>query len=449
MSSIPSGAPTGRPIPPPPPPPGAAIRTERDEIPAHPLGALFSPYTWLATTHFLAGPILASIGFTIVVTGLALSLSLMPVALLGVPCWYVTVGATNWLSAIERARLQLAFGTPIPRPIWPRRKGFLRYAHVLATSKQVWREIAFQLVSLPVSIALMCAALVIWSVPLAMITLPAYIVALPDHHADMWLFTITNPAWAAIPAVFGLLVLVLVTPQAIRGLSALTVAYTRALLGPDRNAQLQERVDELQHTRRRAVDAAEAERRRIERDLHDGAQQRLTALAMTLGRAKVRLGDEDDPAVRALIEEAHREAKEAITELRNLTRGIHPPVLTDRGLDAALSALAARSPVPVTVEVDVGARPSPTIEAIAYFVVAETLTNIARHASADRASVVVRRTDGHLRLVVSDDGIGGADPAVGTGLSGLADRVASVDGTLTVASPLGQGTTITVELPCE
>jgi signal transduction histidine kinase len=159
---------------------------------------------------------------------------------------------------------------------------------------------------------------------------------------------------------------------------------------------------ELEYSRRRVVDSAEAERRRIERDLHDGAQQRLVALAMTLGRAKARLAEDDD--ARRLVDEAHAEAKLAITELRDLTRGLHPPVLSDRGLDAALSALAARSPVPVDVEVDVGVRPTPTVEAIAYFVVAEALTNVAKHSGARRASVVVRRVDGTLRVVVRDDG---------------------------------------------
>jgi len=152
--------------------------------------------------------------------------------------------------------------------------------------------------------------------------------------------------------------------------------------------------------------------------------------------------------LRALIDEAHREAKQAIGELRDLTRGIHPPVLTDRGLDAALSALAARSAVPVTVTVDVNTRPTPTIEAIAYFVVAEALTNVARHARASRATVTVRQHARVLRIDVTDDGVGGADPARGTGLEGLVGRVCAVDGRMTVDSPAGGPTVLTVELPC-
>jgi signal transduction histidine kinase len=196
------------------------------------------------------------------------------------------------------------------------------------------------------------------------------------------------------------------------------------------------------------VDAAESERRRIERDLHDGAQQRLVALAMELGRAQARFDDDLDTA-RRLVDHAHVEAKAVLTELRNLVRGVHPPVLSDRGLDAALSGLAALCPVPVDVEVDVPVRPKPVVEAAAYFVVAEALTNVAKHSRASRARVVV---EGHgfpgtLSVVITDDGIGGAD-ADGAGLRGLADRVEGVDGRLTVESPPGGPTIIAGELPC-
>jgi signal transduction histidine kinase len=197
------------------------------------------------------------------------------------------------------------------------------------------------------------------------------------------------------------------------------------------------------------VDAAEAERRRIERDLHDGAQQRLVALAMELGRAKAKFADDVDAAA-ALVDQAHTEAKAALVELRDLVRGVHPPVLTDRGLDAALSGLAARCPVPVTLHVDVPVRPRSAVEAVAYFTVAEALTNIAKHSRATRASVVVEGgpgPTGTLNIVISDDGIGGADPA-GAGLTGLADRIAGLDGALSVESPPGGPTIISAVLPC-
>jgi signal transduction histidine kinase len=206
-------------------------------------------------------------------------------------------------------------------------------------------------------------------------------------------------------------------------------------------------VSQLTETRSRVVDAAEAERRRIERDLHDGAQQRLVALAMDLGRAQEKF-DTDPEGARALVDDAHREAKQALVELRDLARGIHPAVLTDRGLDAALSAVAGRSPVPVRLSIDVGERPDPTIEGIAYFVVCEALANVAKHAGARRASVTVARRGTQLLVEVTDDGHGGADETTGSGLVGLRDRVEGVDGWLHLSSPLGGPTTLLVELPC-
>jgi signal transduction histidine kinase len=220
----------------------------------------------------------------------------------------------------------------------------------------------------------------------------------------------------------------------------------RWLLSPP--SDLAARVAELEVSRERVVDAAEAERRRIERDLHDGAQQRLVALAMELGRAQARFADDPD-AARLLVDQAHAQAKEALTELRNLVRGVHPPVLTDRGLDAALSGLVALCPVPVDLHVDVPVRPKTSIEAVAYFVVAEALTNVAKHSRASRAKVVAESNGypGTLTVMVSDDGIGGADPD-GAGLKGLADRVSGVDGHVSVESPSGGPTIIAVQMPC-
>jgi signal transduction histidine kinase len=229
---------------------------------------------------------------------------------------------------------------------------------------------------------------------------------------------------------------------------ALELALARTLLQPSRTEELSQRVDVLTESRADVVDAADAERRRIERDLHDGAQQRLVSLAMNLGLARATLADTDPRALQALSD-AHDEAKLALTELRDLVRGLHPAVLDDRGLDAALSGVAARSPVPVRLTVDVTDRPSRTIEAVAYFVVAEALANVAKHASATSVMVAVSRKDSVLHVSIRDDGRGGADPARGTGLRGLAQRVGSVDGTLHVTSPAGGPTEIRVELPCE
>ncbi|GAA4975128.1 sensor domain-containing protein [Actinoplanes utahensis] len=225
-------------------------------------------------------------------------------------------------------------------------------------------------------------------------------------------------------------------------------AAARALLGPGRRAELSMRVEALARSRADVVAATDAERRRIERDLHDGAQQRLVSLAMNLGMARAGLAGTPGPAMRA-IEDAHDEAVQALAELREFVRGLHPAVLDDRGLDAALSGVAARAPLPVRLLVDVPARCSPVIEAIAYFVVSEALTNVSRHAGATHAEVTVVRAADRLRVVVTDDGRGGATTGGdGTGLLGLAQRAASVDGTFALHSPAGGPTTITVELPC-
>ena len=211
---------------------------------------------------------------------------------------------------------------------------------------------------------------------------------------------------------------------------------------------LRERVDDLRGARQRIIDAADQERRRIERDLHDGAQQRMVAVAVTLGLAQAQF--ESDPGqARELIAEAREEAQLAVKELRELARGIHPALLSDRGLGAALEALAARAPVPVAV-VGVPEQPlAPQVEACAYFVTAEALTNVAKYAHAQEATVELSLVNGSLRLEVRDDGVGGADVDAGTGLRGLRDRVDALDGRFDVESPLGAGTTVTVEMPLD
>ncbi|AEV81029.1 histidine kinase [Actinoplanes sp. SE50] len=232
-----------------------------------------------------------------------------------------------------------------------------------------------------------------------------------------------------------------------RGAAALDLALARRLLQPPAAELLARRVAALSASRAAVVEAADAERRRIERDLHDGTQQRLVSLAMNLGMTRAAVADAD-PAVRAAVAAAHEEAKQALAELRDLIRGLYPAVLDELGLDAALSGIAARSPVPVRLVVDLRGRPPAPIEAVAYFVVSEALSNVAKHAAATRADVVVRQQPGGLTLAVADDGRGGADPVRGTGLRGLRQRVESVDGTLSIASPAGGPTSIRVSLPC-
>jgi signal transduction histidine kinase len=244
-----------------------------------------------------------------------------------------------------------------------------------------------------------------------------------------------------------------VVPWIARLFTAADRLLVRGLLGP---TSLSERVDDLEVTRAQAVDDSAATLRRIERDLHDGTQARLVALAMHLDMAKEALGGGDTPTdgtpgldvarTRELLDQAHRNATEAIAELREVTRSIHPPAL-DRGLDEALATLAARSGVPARVETRLAVRPSPAIETIAYYCVAELLANVAKHSGARHATVEVDGDERSLRLLVADDGRGGARLADGGGLAGLAERVRTVDGRLTLSSPAGGPTVAIVELP--
>jgi len=215
------------------------------------------------------------------------------------------------------------------------------------------------------------------------------------------------------------------------------------------DADLRSRVVELRASRARLVEAGDTERRRLERNLHDGAQARLVGVALLLGHARRRVDAEDPEETAALLDRAMVELRAGLAELRELARGIHPAVLTERGLEPALHALASRAPVPVTVETDGEQRLPAPVEVAAYFVISEALTNVAKYAQATEATVAVRRANGCVTVDVTDDGIGGADAAQGSGLRGLGDRVAALDGTLLLESPPGRGTRLHVEIPCE
>ncbi|MET8299258.1 histidine kinase, partial [Streptomyces sp. NPDC005180] len=253
--------------------------------------------------------------------------------------------------------------------------------------------------------------------------------------------------WAVLSFVVtlvGLFVLWPVLPYVVRAMANADRAMVRGLLSP--SDELERRIAELESDRGVVVDTAAADLRRIERDLHDGAQARLVALAMGLGLAKEKLLEDPDAAA-AMVDEAHGEVKLALQELRDLARGIHPAVLTDRGLDAALSSVASRCTVPVQVTVDLPARPAEAIEGIAYFTVSELLQNVSKHSGARTAAVDVWRTQDRLLIQVRDDGRGGADSSEGGGLAGLAERLDAVDGLLVVDSPAGGPTVVTAELP--
>jgi signal transduction histidine kinase len=412
---------------------------------------LVSTRTWLAMTQHLAGLFIGFVAIFIVTFGLGFGFGGLFFALVGLPLLGVTLRLAHWFAAAERARF--AFFTGVRIRAWPAAgqagRADYRWGIIprwrMWTEDATWSELGYAFLRLPVSAAAATASILAWAGGLVLLLLPAYGWAMPSGGPSFGDTVLHTRAEFTLSAVIGALLL-LAAPQLTRGFAIADTALARRLLGPCRD--LAARVIELETSRERVVDAAEAERRRIERDLHDGAQQRLVALAMELGRAKAKFGDDLD-AARELVDQAHAQAKEALTELRNLVRGVHPPVLTDRGLDAALSGLAALCPVPVDVHVDVPVRPRAAVEAVAYFMVAEALTNVAKHSRASHAKVVV---EGHgfpgtLTVMVSDDGIGGAD-ITSPGLSGLGDRVSGVDGRMSVESPAGGPTIIAAELPC-
>jgi len=344
------------------------------------------------------------------------------------------------LTFIQRHRFWSMLGIDIPATTPAAGASRPQRAVASLRTESTWRQVLYHLAAGPLLALGGLLTLGAWAGGAAMASAFAYryIVATPGQ------FQSPKPLIAL--TVVGALVL-LIAPFAAVGIRWLDVRVATALLGPNRSAELERRVETLSESRAGVVDAADAERRRIERDLHDGAQQRLVSLAMNLGMARENLADLP-PDARRVIAEAHDEAKEALAELRILIRGLHPAVLEDRGLDAALSGIAARAPLPVKVTVDVPVRGTPTVAAVAYFVVSECLTNVARHAQASKAEVDVRRAGDVLRIRVLDDGAGGAAPGAGSGLASLAQRARSVDGTLAIDSPVGGPTSITVELPC-
>jgi len=357
-------------------------------------------------------------------------------------------------TAMHRHRLRATAGMEIP-PL-PAIEHRLSPAGIAAAARSpaTWRQLGYHLLAAPVLAAGAAATVAVWLGGVVWTLVYAWAWTVAPHSLLARDQSSPPPGYIlrrlGIPLdvylTVGGLVLLAAAPWLTAAVAALDARAARALLGPSRAEELEHRVEHLTQTRTGAVDAADAERRRLERDLHDGTQQRLVALAMNLGMAKAQTTTVEE--AHQAITEAHEETKAALAELRDLIRGLHPAVLEDRGLDAALSGVAARMPIPVRLTVDVPRRPPPTIEAIAYFVVSESLTNITKHAQASQAEVIVQRAGDRLHVIVSDDGVGGADPTRGTGLAGLAKRAASVDGTFDITSPPGGPTLITVDLPC-
>ena len=373
--------------------------------------SLYGARLWLQVRHLLLNLPLGIAGFTLTVVTLSAGLGLA-VTVVGLPVLAAGLAGSRWLGGLGRRRARAALGSEVPAagPLAVARPGVAGWVVAGLTDSLSWRSALYGVLLLP------------WGILSFTFTVVLLVVGWP------------------------------VLPWAVRGMAALDRMLVGSLLCPN---ALTARVRELEDDRGAVVDTAAADLRRIERDLHDGAQARLVALAMDLGLAKEKLGESADPREVAdaarMVGAAHGEVKLALQELRDLARGIHPAVLTDRGLDAALSAVAARCTVPGGVKVNVdlkgAARPDPAVEGIAYFTVSELLTNISKHAGARSATVDAWRVDDRLIVVVEDDGRGGADPGRGSGLAGLADRIGAVDGVFLVESPEGGPTTVTVELP--
>jgi len=406
--------------------------------------------TYLATLDLLLDLAFGVLWFTLFITLLSVGFSLL-ITLIGLPILTFAMIAARYAGNIERWRVRTFLGTDIDTPVRrpPKNGGWFEQLIAPFRDTSTYRDIFYVTLVQPIlGLINFVVAVVAWSVPLWLMTLPIYALAWEGAAPDVWFGNgkLDSPGEVFGAAALGL-VLLPVVPWVIRVFAAVDAATARALLSPPKSDELEERIDTLRETQARSVDMAIADRRQIERDLHDGAQQRLLALGMELSMALEKF-DTDPEAARDLVGDAHQELQRAIAELRNLARGVHPAVLTDRGLDAALSALAARSPVPVRLDVDLNARPPASVEATAYFIVAEALTNAARYANASHVDVRVRVVGDKLHVTVVDDGTGGAQLRAGSGLAGLADRASSVEGSLQIASPVGGPTVINAELPC-
>ena len=403
----------------------------------------------------LAGVVGFWLTLVLLVVGFTVSASIIG-TVIGLLVITVSLRVSRRLGSLHRRLLRRFLGHQVEAP--PRFQpgtGILNRVDRRLRDRAAWRGVWYSLIKLPVA-----------AVQLYTIVLTAFGLIDMTYPVDWLLFhngprVSLSPMVAVVPVPFGGQLVIsswLGTYPAViagaacvvaaawlgRAINAADGALVRSLLGP---SSMAERVSELERTRTLAVEDSAAALRRVERDLHDGAQMRLAALAMNLGMAREKLDDDHGAIVRELIDAAHRNAVDALADLRDLARGIHPPVL-DNGLASALATLAASSAIPASVAADIDPRPAPAIETIAYFCAAELMANATKHSYANQIKIKIQtERDGLLRLEVSDDGIGGADAARGSGLAGLAQRVSTVDGRIDVVSPAGGPTMVTVELP--
>ncbi|MER7208728.1 sensor domain-containing protein [Streptosporangium sp. NPDC000239] len=403
------------------------------------------------TRYLIAGFPLSLVFFVLAVVGFSAGVGTV-VVWVGLPILAGTLMMARGMADVERRMLPEILGRPVPRPRYrpaPERAGAFRRMVNPLTSGQSWLDLLYGIVSLPLAILTFVVAVVWWAGTILGLTYPIYgwaIARMPDNHGLAELLGFGDSAVVEVAFNTAIGVLFAVTlPLMLHGAALVRAGLGRAMLTGV--AELHERIDDLAQGRAAAVSAEANALRRLERDIHDGPQQRLVSLAMDLSRAQRQL-KRDPQAVEEMLSQAITSTRETLDELRALSRGIAPPILTDRGLAPALAALAGRCTIPVELDIQITGRFAAAIENTVYFVVAESLTNVAKHSHANVCTVTLSKAGGVLMLTIGDDGVGGAHTAKGHGLSGLTDRLKAVDGTLAVDSPLGGPTVIVAEVPC-
>jgi signal transduction histidine kinase len=414
-------------------------------------GAVGVSRFWRGIGYLLSGLPVGIVAFVVAIAGFAVGMGTF-VIWIGLPVLVLTLRAARGLAVVERRSTEWVTGRALPPHYYreSRGRGIGRLFRALA-EPQSWRDMLHAVVAFPVRIATFVLA-VAWTVGgLGGLLYVTWQWALPDNDAGgglYWLLTGDQgrAGEIAVNTVLGA-VMVATSPFLVRGLVATRAGLARGLL-TNQTAALKARAAQLETSRRAAVQAEAQTLRRLERDIHDGPQQRLVRLNMDLEAVARRLDDNPDKA-RPLVAEALEQSREALGELRALSRGIAPPILADRGLGPALAAAAARCPVQVSLDVALpqGERLAPAVENTAYFVVTEALTNVAKHAQATLCTVQVSADAQRVLVQVRDDGRGGAHLGKGHGLAGLADRLATVEGALDVVSPAGGPTVLTAEIP--
>jgi signal transduction histidine kinase len=405
---------------------------------------LVDPRTYTRIAYLLLAGVLGTIEFTFLVTALSTGVGLA-VTLIGIPILIASVYAWGWLAEIERSTIGALTGNQIASPYRPLPEGgWWDRLRARLADPATWKDLTFLFLQFPFGLLSFIVATVVLGVAVGTLTLPFWYWAIPDG-VEMGIAQVDTLAEALAFVPLGAL-LVWVGIPALGWLGRFYGAYAELLLGSNEDPAVTAEMSDLRDARSRIIEAADAERRRIERDLHDGAQQRLVALSLNLRMAEKRAA-EGDPAAAELVRSAGEEAGLALKELRDLARGIHPAILTNRGLAAALNDLATRAPVPVELVAVPPERLPDAVESTVYFLVSECLANVGKHAQATEATVSVAVVGDEVEVVVKDDGVGGADLAGGSGLQGLEDRVGALDGCVDIDSPPGGGTTVMATIP--